>query len=72
MSESNKNNIKMHYLNLKDDGLKIIKNFFSLEEISLLEKELDPILLMPSFNGSSSCCILKKNYILLKLLKIFK
>ena len=61
----------MNYLNLKEDGLKIIINFLSLEEISLLEKELAP-LLMPSFNDSSGCCILKKNYILLKLLKIFK
>ena len=61
MSESDENNIKINYLNLKDDGLKIIKNFFSLEEISLLKKELNHLFLMPSFNGSSGCCILKKN-----------
>ena len=57
----NEKNINMNYLNLEEDSLKIIKKIFSFEEISLLEKELNILFSLLSFNGSSGCCMLKKN-----------
>ncbi len=48
-------------LDLNKDGLLVIENFFTSEEINSLEKELDNLFLKPSFNGSSGCVLIKRN-----------
>lgn len=55
-----KNKIKSY--DLVNDGIKIVNHFLSKEELYELNRELDNLFLKPSFNGSSGCTVMVKNF----------